>query len=160
MRVGMPETITLYWRWKWWKLVDILSVFWGFFTCCDKQSYSTGFHTKESNWSKKGNNTGSKPHWYKALRLKHSQYKNDATQLKNFLGLKLPPSFLHRVGDEKGGNFKIKKFFNWTVPFLYWLHFRLVSFHFQQSLEIETFGLLKENHHQQVSIIKTGINRT
>ena len=25
--------------------------------------------------------------------LKHNQYKNDATQLKNFLGLKLPPFF-------------------------------------------------------------------
>ena len=26
---------------------------------------------------------------------------NDATQLKNFLGLKLPPFFLHRAGDGK-----------------------------------------------------------
>ena len=33
--------------------------------------------------------------------LKHSQYKNDDIQLKNFLGLKLPPFFLHRVGDGK-----------------------------------------------------------
>ena len=29
--------------------------------------------------------------------VKHSQYKNDPTQLKNFLGLKLPPFFLHRT---------------------------------------------------------------
>ena len=28
--------------------------------------------------------------------LKHSQYKNNATQLKNFLGLKFPLFFLHR----------------------------------------------------------------
>ena len=27
----------------------------------------------------------------RTVYLKHSQYKNDATQLKNFLGLKLPP---------------------------------------------------------------------
>ena len=33
--------------------------------------------------------------------LKQSQYKNDATQLKNFLGSKLPPFFLRRVGDAK-----------------------------------------------------------
>ena len=45
-------------------------------------------------------------------RLKHSQYKNDATQLKSFLVLKLPPFYLQCVGDVKGGNFKIKKFFN------------------------------------------------
>ena len=37
---------------------------------------------------------------------------NDATQLKNFLALNMPLFFLYRVGDEKGGNFKIKKFIN------------------------------------------------
>ena len=35
------------------------------------------------------------------VHLEHSQYKNDATQLKNFLGLKLPSFFLRRVGDGK-----------------------------------------------------------
>ena len=43
--------------------------------------------------------------------LKHSQYKNDATQLENFLGLKLPPFFLHRVGDEKRRQFQNKEVF-------------------------------------------------
>ena len=38
--------------------------------------------------------------------LKHSQYKNDATQLKNFYCLKLPPFFLHRVGDGKRRQFQ------------------------------------------------------
>ena len=33
--------------------------------------------------------------------LKHRQNKDDATQLKNFLGLKLPPFFLHRIADRK-----------------------------------------------------------
>ena len=45
--------------------------------------------------------------------LKYNQNKNDATQLKNFLGLTLPPFFLHLHGEgKKGGNFKTKKFFN------------------------------------------------
>ena len=35
------------------------------------------------------------------FRLKHNQYKKDANQLKNFLVLKLPSFFLHRVGDGK-----------------------------------------------------------
>ena len=33
--------------------------------------------------------------------LKHNQYKDDATQLKNFLDLQLSPFFIHRVGDGK-----------------------------------------------------------
>ena len=41
--------------------------------------------------------------------VKHSQYKNEATQLKNFFGLKLPP------------------FFNWIASFLYWVHFNRVK---------------------------------
>ena len=56
--------------------------------------------------------------------LKHSQYKNEATQWKNFLGLKIAAYFNFTVQvTEKGGNFKIKKFFNWIASFLYWLHF-------------------------------------
>ena len=43
--------------------------------------------------------------------LKHSQYKNDATQLKNFLDLKLPPFFLHRVGDGKRRQFQNQEVF-------------------------------------------------
>ena len=52
--------------------------------------------------------------------LKHSQYKNDAIQLRNFLGLKLPPFFLHRVSDEKRRQFQNQEFFqlNWAVPIL------------------------------------------
>ena len=47
----------------------------------------------------------------KNLFLKHSQYKNDATQLKNFLGLKLPPFFLHRVCDGKRRQFQNQEVF-------------------------------------------------
>ena len=43
--------------------------------------------------------------------LKHSQYKNDATQLKNFLGLKLPPVFLRRVGDGERRQFQNQEVF-------------------------------------------------
>ena len=39
----------------------------------------------------------------------------NATQLKNFLDLKLPPFFLHRVGDGESGNFKIMKVFHWIA---------------------------------------------
>ena len=42
--------------------------------------------------------------------LKHSQYKNDAIQFKNFLGLKLLPFFFPVQGTEKGGNFKKRSF--------------------------------------------------
>ena len=38
--------------------------------------------------------------------LKHSQYKNDATHLKKFFALKLPPFFFHRVGDRKRRQFQ------------------------------------------------------
>ena len=56
----------------------------------------------------------------RAPLVKHSQYKNDATQLKNFLGLKLPPFFLHRVGDEKRRQFQSQEVFqlNCVVPIL------------------------------------------
>ena len=58
------------------------------------------------------------------VRLKQTQCKKNASQLKNFLVLKLPPFFLHCVWvTEKGGNFKIKKFFNRIASFLYWLYF-------------------------------------
>ena len=68
---------------------------------------------------------------FRKLRiLKHSQYNNDATHLKNFLVLKLPPFYLHCVGDVKGGNFKIKKFFNWIASLLYWLHFKNIIINF------------------------------
>ena len=40
------------------------------------------------------------------IMVKHSQYKNDTTQLKNFLDLKSPPFFLHRVGDGKRRQFQ------------------------------------------------------
>ena len=43
--------------------------------------------------------------------LKNSQYKNDATQLKNFLGLKLLPFFLRHVGDGKRRQFQNQEFF-------------------------------------------------
>ena len=42
---------------------------------------------------------------------KHSQYKNNATQLKNFLGLKLLPFFLQRVGDRKRRQFQNQEVF-------------------------------------------------
>ena len=67
--------------------------------------------------------------------LKHSQYKNDAIQFKNFLGLRLPPFFFPVYVTEKGGNFKIKKFFNWIASFLYWLHFKYKGFSFLHILE-------------------------
>ena len=56
----------------------------------------------------------------RTVYLKHSQYKNDATQLKNFLGLKLPPFFLHRVGDKKTRQFQNQEVFqlNCVVPIL------------------------------------------
>ena len=37
---------------------------------------------------------------------------NDATQLKNFLFLKLPPIFRNRLGDGKRQQFQTQKFFN------------------------------------------------
>ena len=54
----------------------------------------------------------------RAYVLKHSQYKNDAIQLKNFLGLKLPPFFLHRAGDRKRRQFQDQEVFqlNCVVP--------------------------------------------
>ena len=57
-------------------------------------------------------------HWIN--QLKHSQYKNDATQLKNFLRLKLPPFFLHRVGDVKRRQIQNQEVFqlNCVVPIM------------------------------------------
>ena len=43
--------------------------------------------------------------------LKHSQYKIDTTQLKNFLGLKFPPFFLRRAGDRKRRQFQNEEVF-------------------------------------------------
>ena len=51
-------------------------------------------------------------------RLKHSQYKNDATRLKNFLDLKLPPFFLQRVGDGKMRKFQNQEVFQLNCVFL------------------------------------------
>ena len=51
--------------------------------------------------------------------VKYSQYKNDATQLKNFLILKFPPFSVTYMAKEKGGNFKHQKFLNWVASFLY-----------------------------------------
>ena len=57
-------------------------------------------------------------HWIN--QLKHSQYKNDATQLKNFLRLKLPPFFLHHVGDVKRRQIQNQEVFqlNCVVPIM------------------------------------------
>ena len=49
--------------------------------------------------------------YYRSSNLKHSQYKNDATQLKNCIGLKLPPCFLHREGDGKRLQFQNQEVF-------------------------------------------------
>ena len=45
------------------------------------------------------------------MLLKQSHYKNEATQLKNFSGLKLPPFFLHSVGDGKRRQFQNQEVF-------------------------------------------------
>ena len=43
--------------------------------------------------------------------LKHSQYKNNANQLKKFLGLVLPPFFLNHDGDGKRRQFQNQEVF-------------------------------------------------
>ena len=48
--------------------------------------------------------------------------------------------FLHRVGDRKGGNFKIKKFFNWIALFLYWLHFKSKIYFSNSSVVLYIFS--------------------
>ena len=58
-----------------------------------------------------------KTEFAKAVK-KQSQYKNDATQLKNFLGLTLPPFFRHRVGDGKRRQFQNQKVFQLNRVFL------------------------------------------
>ena len=58
------------------------------------------------------------------LVLKCSQYRNGTIQLKNFLILKLPPFSVTYTVEERGGNFKPLKFFNWKASFLYWLCFK------------------------------------
>ena len=94
------------------------------------KAYYTNSHMKrctkmKSVWSFFHGRSGVAQIWctFKAniailLKLKHSQYKNDATQLKNFLGLKLPPFFLHRVCDGKRRQFQNQKVFQLNRVFL------------------------------------------
>ena len=52
----------------------------------------------DQNYRKKGLKF-CKDRFDRALELR--QFKNDSTQSKNFLVLKLPPLFIHNIGDEK-----------------------------------------------------------
>ena len=55
---------------------------------------------------------------------------------------------------EKGGNFKIKKFFNWIASFLYWLYFRMVSILQTQFVNNDNFRILLQKYykHYQANI--------